>query len=486
MKVVFAASEMVPFIKIGGLGDVAGSLPKAVAALGQEVTVVIPNYSLIDQAKWGIQRAHEFAMLFAAKEETVTVSKATLPESNVAVLFLGNDQYLSGGGKDAFAGTVSEADRFAFFSKALVTLIKSGNMPELTAVDIVHLNDWHTSMVPVLWKLTNTASKPPAFLLSIHNLSYQGVTDLTILDKLGIKAGDNDELKWDAANNDIDMLLQGILHADAINTVSENYAKEILTDAFSEGLGEILRRRQDRLFGIVNGIDYRLWDPSTDTAIAKPYTIESLKTAKPVNRTALQANLGLAQDDKPIISFIGRIEPKQKGIDLIYDWLKERIRNQESGIKEKIQFVLLGTGDKEWEEKLRKLVPSNEQWLSVNLAFDEKLAHQIYAGSDYILMPSKFEPCGLPQMIALHYGTLPIVHGVGGLKDTVLDGWTGFLFQDYSVSAMEAKIAQAVEIYNTDAYWKMARQGMKQNFSWDASAKKYLNLYKKTIQFASA
>lgn len=485
MKILFCASELSPLIKIGGLGDVAGSLPKALTILGIDISIAIPHYSTVATSE-PIQQLTTISLQYNKQPAEVIISKTTLPNSTVPVFLFGNDRYIAEGGKEAFVGTVSEGQRFAFFSKALTEVINAGIIRELDDITLVHLNDWHTSLVPLLWKIkqqTRSLEDRPAFLLTIHNMAYQGVVPIDLLDELGITIDDAEELRWDAANNDIDILLQGLLHSDAVSTVSPTYAQEILTDQYSEGLGEILNRRKDALFGILNGIDYTVWNPADDKHIACKYISENLTQGKKANKNALQANVGLPEKDLPVIGFIGRIEPRQKGIDLIYEWLQTTVADQEATIANKFQFVLLGTGDKDWEEKLQALVGGNAQWLSINLTFSEELAHAMYAGSDFLLMPSKFEPCGLPQMIAERYGTLPIVHGVGGLKDSVIDGHTGFVFTDYSAASMQAKIAEALNICNTEQYWRMARAGMQTDFSWNASAKQYQKLYEKTAGF---
>lgn len=489
MHVLYCASEGAPIVKIGGLGDVAGSLPKALQDLGITTTLVIPHYQIIDNQKWQIEPVGEIVVPFGVNQESipVTVSKTHLPNSSVTVILLYDATYIAGGGANAFEGSVSESQRFAFFSKAITELLYAENMRELVGMpDVIHLNDWHTCPVPLLVKQRQkqmpASTYNPAFVLTIHNLAYQGITDLSILDTLHLDPKDDEGVKWDAANNDVDMLLEGIIHVDAINTVSVNYAKEILTKEFCEGLCEILQRRQDRLFGILNGIDYATWSPQTDSFVTRTYGQSDLESGKAENKQHLQSRLGLAvKAEVPVVGFIGRVEPIQKGIDLCYDWLQSLEAQAKTGGAVPVQFVLLGTGDKAWEAKLTDLKQGNEQWLSINLLFDETLAHMMYAGCDYIIMPSKFEPGGLPQMIAQHYGTVPIVHAVGGLKDTVQDGQTGFTFAEYASTALANSVKRALKEYNAPAYWQMARVGMEQDYSWAASAKKYQAFYEQAL-----
>lgn len=472
MTVLYCASEAAPIAKIGGLGDVAGSLPKALQEMGVTAAVIIPHYETIDNAKWQISQIGEIEISYNKQPLKLSVSQTVLPNSDTLVFLLGEPNFIAGGGKSAFENSHSESERFAIFSAGIVAFAGSALCEQaLGKVDLINCNDWHTSLVPLLLKQSSTPNIKT--VLTIHNLSYQGIGPRTIGEAIGLE----DVASLVNENGDINFLLQGIKHCDALTTVSESYAKEIVTEQFGAGLeGEILKV-QHKLSGILNGIDYTLWNSLEDSYLDHHYLDLSKsddQIAKQQNKAALRKKLELPKADLPIFTFIGRLDPNQKGIDLIVQWLG---LIKESILREQVQVIILGTGDPAWEEKFKAMQPGNEQWLSVNMFFAEDLAHLLYAGSDYLLIPSKFEPCGLPQMIAQHYGTPPIVHEVGGLKDTVKDGVTGFSFELFQLASLHEKITEARKTYNTPDYWKMAKAGMEQDFSWHGSAKKYKALY---------
>ncbi len=473
MKVLYCASEVAPIIKVGGLGDVAGSLPKALAGLGAEMEVVVPKYGEIKD--YELKKKGELDVDFAGRREKVIVWQTALPNSQVPVYLLENEPYLSKDGHQAFAGTVGEIERFAFFSKAIASLINR-NSGLITFPDLLHLNDWHTSLVPLL---SSEACRLPS-LLTIHNLSYQGLASLELLKKLGLTQNSCRVLSWDAQNRDIDILMEGIIHADFVNTVSPTYAREIMSPEFGWGIEEVLKAKEGRVVGILNGLDYEVWNSATDKNIKLPYSSSNFQLGKIENKKFLQKELGLAVNENiPMLAFVGRLEPKQKGLDILYEALEQLL--PERGF----QFVLLGTGDTKWEEKFR--VQSSEfSDIRDNFRFigrfDEKLAHQIYAGADIILVPSKFEPCGLPQMIAMRYGTLPLVRKTGGLADTVKDGINGFVFEEYSGKALREKIKEAlIKFQSKSSPLQMVEEAMKEDFSWNKSAGDYLELYKKVL-----
>ncbi|KKU48161.1 MAG: glycogen/starch synthase, ADP-glucose type [candidate division WWE3 bacterium GW2011_GWA2_46_9] len=461
MKVLLAASEVAPIVKLGGLGDVMGSLPKALEKIGVNVDVVIPFYPSAKISNLKVYKSLEIEVPFEQSNVTVEVFKTKLPDSNVDVFLLRNPAYFSVGGKTAFANNISESKMFAFFDKAVVELLKS----EFNTYDIVHCNDWHTGFVTHLLEDEMGESRPRT-LLTIHNLSYQGVGPESLVRDLGVVPGDHQLVAWDLDDNKINFLLQGITSSDYVSTVSPSYASEILFKDVGGELSEILQSRKDRLTGILNGIDYTLFK--------RNYDVSNWKQEKPAVKKKLQKKLNLTQNEAaPLFSFISRLDPNQKGLDILFDCV--------SGIVELGgQFVLLGTGDPTWENKFLTL--ADNRAISISIDFDVDLANEIYEGADFILVPSKYEPCGLTQMIGMHYGTLPVVHGVGGLKDTVTEGKTGFVFNTYSVKELQRAINRACAVFKkNEKYDEMVSSALKADFSWKKSAAKYKELYERML-----
>jgi len=488
LKVLITASECAPFVKVGGLADVIGSLPKALKELGVDVRVVIPLYEKIRNSKFppdslrDSKRAGEirngnsnFKVKFEGTEE-VGVYESKLPDSEVPIYFLENQKYLSGGGvymsKDAVASEQGEIKRFAFFSRALVNFQFSIFNFQF---DIVHCNDWHTGLVPGLLRATK-----PATVFTIHNLANQGFSDLSVLKNFDSVTSESELIKWDAADDNLDLMLQGITAADVVSTVSPTYAKEILTPEFGEGLHEVLKAREGRLSGILNGIDPLVWNPATDSKIEFAYSSKEGLAGKVANKIYLQKELGLKVDPGvPLIGMVTRLA-EQKGFDLVLEVLKDIL-----GLG--AQLVILGVGDEALEEELRirdKELGDEGNFSFIN-RFDEELAHKIYAASDLFLMPSKFEPCGLVQIIAMRYGALPIVRATGGLKDTVEDAETGFVFKEPSSEALLEAVERAVGRFGVEniQFRQMIAKAMRQDFSWEASAEKYLQLYRRAIEY---
>ena len=526
LKVLMVAAECAPFAKVGGLADVIGSLPKALQGLGVDVRVVIPYYKEVKIPNPKSQIPNKFKIPnfkfkteFGGTEE-VTVYESKLPGSEVPIYFLENEKYLSGGGiyfsKDAVVGSQQEIERFAFFSKAVGEFVKNGEFPP----NIVHCNDWHTGLVPGLLKTRNLEggktdaldleslksrfldfskyqkfkmsrsrtsrisnfkmSGTPASVFTIHNLANQGFSDLSVLKNLGSITSESELIKWDAADDNLDLMLQGITAADVVSTVSPTYAKEILTPEFGEGLHQVLKAREGRLYGILNGIDRQVWDPQTDDKIEFNYSLKEGLAGKVGNKVYLQKELGLTiRPEHPVIGIITRLA-EQKGIDLLLE-----IFDKVLGLG--AQVVILGVGDEKIEKQLSTI--SSQQSAIGNFAFinrfDEELAHRIYAGSDLFLMPSKFEPCGLVQLIAMRYGSLPIIRATGGLKDTVEEGGTGFVFEESSPEALFAVIERAVGRFGVRnvEFRQMIARAMQKDFSWDVSAKEYLQLYQKALHY---
>lgn len=496
LRVLVCAAECAPFAKVGGLADVIGSLPKALAKLGIDVRVVIPFYKEVRDGKWDQHPTSQILPLTSYQvdfgfREKVAVYQSNLPGSDVPIYFLENKKYLSSGGiyfgESAFVESMEEIERFAFFSKAVVGFLNSQFSTLNSQFDIVHCNDWHTGMVPNLiknskFKVQNY--KKPATVFTIHNLANQGISDLSILQKLNSVTKISKLIKWDAADNNLDFMLQGIVGSDVISTVSPTYAKEILTPELGEGLEKILKSREARLFGILNGIDYEVWNPSTDSLLEFNYdltkNIEEGLSKKLGNKLHLQKHLGLKVDERvPLIGMINRLA-EQKGIDIFLGALKDILALG-------AQVVVLGVGDEQFEEELRirnQELRDAENFSFIN-RFDEELAHRIYAGADLFLMPSKFEPCGLVQLIAMRYGALPIVRATGGLKDTVKDGETGFAFKEYSSEALLYAAERALTCCGLERpeYRPMVEKAAAQDFSWERSAREYLKLYEKALEY---
>jgi starch synthase len=465
MKVLLPASEVAPIIKLGGLGDVIGSLPKALEKLDVNVDVIVPYFPNAKTEDIKIYKSIEIEVPFDGKTNLVEVFKTKLPGSNVDVLLLKNSEYFVLGGESAFLNNKSETEMFTFFNRAVVEYIKT----QFNTYDLVHCNDWHTGLITHL--LSDELEKErPATLFTIHNLLYQGKGDLEVVQEAGIVPGAHPLIDWDTADGDINMMQQGVTSSDFVNTVSPTYAKEILEPELGGELFEVLKAREGRLTGILNGIDYSQFPRDFDTS--------NYKKIKPEQKKRLQQKLNLNESaEKPLVSFIGRLDPFQKGIDIIFDAI--------DGILEQgAQFVLLGSGDKEWEEKLKAYAEQHKdnKDLSLNILFDVKLANQIYSGSDYLIVPSRYEPCGLIQMMAMWYGTLPIVHDTGGLKDSVKQGQTGYKFDTYSAKSLVDAVGTAIKDYGGQDYFSMVEQSMNEDFDWEKSAQKYKELYQKVIQ----
>jgi len=465
MKVLLPASEVAPIVKLGGLGDVIGSLPKALDKLGVDIDVIVPYYpnAKVDGLK--VYKSVEIEVPFDNKSNIVEVFNTKLPGSNVDVLLLRNALYFASGGKDAFQNNVTETQMYAFFDRAVVEYIKS----QFNIYDLVHCNDWHTGLITHLLA-DEVGNTRPATLFTIHNLGYQGVGGSELVQDVGIVPGEHRLIDWDIEDGDLNLLLQGVTSSDFINAVSETYAKEILTEEYGGNLAEVLRSREGRIRGILNGIDYEQFPRDYDTS--------NWKEKKAEYKQNLQKELNLDVDaHKPLFSFIGRLDPNQKGLDILHESLP-------AFVEKGAQFILLGSGDSEWEEKLAALgnQAALSKDLSINIAFDVELAQRIYKGSDFLVVPSKYEPCGLIQMIAMWYGTLPVVHATGGLKDSVDDGKTGIVFDSYSSKDFIEGVARGIKLFESPKYNEMVVATMSKDFSWDASAQKYMKLYEDVIK----
>lgn len=475
MQIVFASAECAPFVKTGGLGDVAGSLPAALVRAGAEVIVMVPKYATIkDEYKAQMEHFADFYVSLGWRNEYCGLEK--LERDGVTYMFVDNERYFA---RDYPYGFFDDGERFAFFSKAITESLQ--HLPAGFECDILHCNDWQTALAPVF--LREFYQGLPLYdrvktVFSIHNLAFQGqFSDTVMEDILGVAhiPAAATQLRCDACS--INYMLGALHYADAITTVSPTYANEIQTPEFGEGLDGVLRERSYALQGILNGIDVAGFDPATDKRIAANYTVED-RSGKAVCKAKLQEELGLeVRDDRPLMVMVTRLT-RQKGMDLVM-YALDRI------LSGGVQVAVLGTGDRDYEDGLRYFQDKYPGTMAARIEFDPALSQRMYAAADMFLMPSKFEPCGLSQIIAMRYGTLPIVRETGGLKDTVIpyneftgEG-TGFSFSNFNGDEMGDAVFRAARLFwdNREAWNQLVTQAMSQDFSWTRSADKYLDLY---------
>lgn len=475
MQIVFASAECAPFVKTGGLGDVAGSLPAALVRAGAEVIVMVPKYATIkDEYKSQMEHFSDFYVSLGWRNEYCGLEK--LEHDGVTYMFIDNERYFA---RDYPYGFFDDGERFAFFSKAITESLQ--HLPAGFECDILHCNDWQTALAPVF--LREFYQGLPLYdrvktVFSIHNVAFQGqFSDTVMEDILGVAhiPAAASQLRCDACS--INYMLGALRYADAITTVSPTYANEIQTPEFGEGLDGVLRERSYALQGILNGIDVAGFDPATDKRIAANYTVED-RSGKAVCKAKLQEELGLeVRDDRPLMVMVTRLT-RQKGLDLVM-YALDRI------LAGGVQVAVLGTGDRDYEDGLRYFQDKYPGTMAARIEFDPALSQRMYAAADMFLMPSKFEPCGLSQIIAMRYGTLPIVRETGGLKDTVIpyneftgEG-TGFSFSNFNGDEMGDAVFRAARLFwdNRKAWNQLVTQAMSQDFSWTRSADKYLDLY---------
>ncbi len=488
MQVVMAASEVAPFAKVGGLGDVLGALPRALAQLGASVSVVVPLYRCVFQNLNG-QPLEPLPLSvrvpIASRHVYGRIMRSKLPRSDVPVYFVDCPEYFDRpevygeNGRDY----PDSAERFIFFSRAALELWAALGLDP----DIIHVHDWQTALIPVYVKEQlrpeRNLFRKAGLVLTIHNLAYQGRFwhwDM-LLTGLPWELFTWQKLEFEGHLN---FLKGGIVYADAITTVSRTYAQEILTPEYGHGLDGVLRAFRDRLWGIVNGVDYDVWNPATDPHLPANYDIETVVEGKAKCKAHLQRELGLEEREVPLVAQIGRLDP-QKGWDLIEELADDLMRRE-------VQYVALGTGQRRFEQWLEEFAARYPGRAAVRIAFDEALAHRIEAGADIFLMPSRFEPCGLNQLYSLRYGTVPVVHKVGGLADTVVDvneetlaegNATGFVFDRYRADACLAALDRALAAYrDRTLWWRIVRTGMAQDWSWRRSAREYLEVYSQVRQ----
>lgn len=475
MQIVFASAECAPFVKTGGLGDVAGSLPAALVRAGAEVIVMVPKYATIkDEYKAQMEHFSDFYVSLGWRNEYCGLEK--LEHDGVTYMFIDNERYFA---RDYPYGFFDDGERFAFFSKAITESLQ--HLPAGFECDILHCNDWQTALAPVF--LREFYQGLPLYdrvktVFSIHNVAFQGqFSDTVMEDILGVAhiPAAASQLRCDACS--INYMLGALRYADAITTVSPTYANEIQTPEFGEGLDGVLRERSYALQGILNGIDVAGFDPATDRRIAANYTVDD-RSGKAVCKAKLQEELGLeVRDDRPLMVMVTRLT-RQKGMDLVM-YALDRI------LAGGVQVAVLGTGDRDYEDGLRYFQDTYPGTMAARIEFDPALSQRMYAAADMFLMPSKFEPCGLSQIIAMRYGTLPIVRETGGLKDTVIpyneftgEG-TGFSFSNFNGDEMGDAVFRAARLFwdNREAWDQLVTQAMSQDFSWTRSADKYLDLY---------
>lgn len=467
MKILFISWEVDPFFKIGGLGDIAHSLPKALHDRGVDISLAVPLYDKTNLKKTRSKKIGKVHIMYDRKKIEINIIRVFFHDRQIPIYFLQNHKYFS----------IPTLDTFAVFNLAIIEMIKRSLV---TKPDIIHCNDNHAGFIPFLVKHQKLSIKT---LLTIHNLNHFGRAGPKQVMKMGINLNLCTLLKWEIKKRQVNFLLEGIVHADKVNTVSETYAKEILTKQYGAGLDKILVKFSNKITGILNGIDYEKANPADDPYLKYSYDIKAteklldITQGKTNNKAYLQKKFGLDENpDIPLIGFVGRFDSKQKGIKLLHQVIT-RVD------KKKYQFIILGTGEPIWEERYLWLSRFYKNVYYLNI-FNDRLASQLYAGCDFLMIPSKFEPCGLIQMIAMRYGSIPIARSTGGLKDTIIDAETGFLFEKYTSTDLEKALKKAVTLFHKDkeAFVSMRIRDMKEDFSWHKSAEKYIKLYREILR----
>ncbi len=478
LKVLMLAAEIVPFAKVGGLADVAGALPKALQKLGVDIRLAMPRYRQVDPQRFHLTTVLDCISVSMGKFQVeVSVLQGEIGD-HIPIYMIDAPRFFD---RENIYGYNDDGERFVLFCRAALEAMRAFNW----SPDIIHCNDWHTGIVPN-WMNTIYRDDPffshTATLYTIHNLAYQGIFGYRLLEVAGVAAMGFVYPQIAELAHVVDIMGRGILFADVVTTVSERYAQEILTPTFGEKLDHILRSRRDRVFGILNGIDYQEIDPATDPHIHTRFDINSLDR-RDENKIALQELAHLpVRSDVPLLAMISRLVD-QKGFDLLAQIMPPLLTQG-------IQFVLLGVGDQRYHELFQNLAARYPDQVAVFLTFNTELGQRIYAGSDIFLMPSRFEPCGLNQLIAMRYGSVPIVRAVGGLADTVQEydprtgEGNGFTFNNYDPWECFAAIVRALELFRFKDIWRtLQRRGMQADHSWHASAQRYVEMYRKAIEF---
>ena len=478
LKVLMLAAEIVPFAKVGGLADVAGALPKALQKLGVDIRLIMPRYRQVDPQRFHLTTVLDCISVSMGKFQVeVSVLQGEIG-NHIPVYMIDAPRFFD---RENIYGYNDDGERFVLFCRAALEVVRALNW----SPDIIHCNDWHTGIVPN-WMNTLYRDDPffshTATLYTIHNLAYQGIFGYRLLEVAGVAAMGFVYPQIAELAHVVDVMGRGILFADVVTTVSERYAQEILTPTFGEKLDHLLRSRRDRVFGILNGIDYQEIDPATDPHIHTQFDINSLDK-RDENKVALQELAHLpVRSDAPLLAMISRLVD-QKGFDLLAQIMPPLLTQG-------VQFVLLGVGDQRYHELFQNLAARYADQVAVFLTFNTELGQRIYAGSDMFLMPSRFEPCGLNQLIAMRYGSVPIVRAVGGLADTVQEydprtgEGNGFTFNNYDPWEFFAAIVRALELFRFKDIWRTLQQrGMQADHSWHASAQRYVEMYRKAIEF---
>ena len=470
MKIAMIASEAAPFVKTGGLGDVLQALPRELAKIpGCEVCLFLPYYKSIKYSdRFELEQVEEFTVSLTWRRQYVGLFRLKNPKGGPQVYFIDNEYYYC---RDGIYGFYDDCERFAFFSKAVLACMERLELQP----DVIHCHDWQAALVPIYLDAEFRTVFPAArTVFTIHNVEYQGKAGMEFFgDVLGFDDRWRGICSYDGC---INFMKAAVERADLVTTVSETYAKELKYPYFAHGLSGVLGARGERLIGITNGIDVSVYDPSKDKALAKPYSADTFD-GKLICKRALQQELGLAPSDAPILAMVSRLA-SHKGIDILC-YIIRRLLERE------VQLVIVGTGEAKYEHALQSVAADYPDKFSMNLRFDSALASRVYAGSDIYLMPSKSEPCGLSQLIAMHYGTVPVVNATGGLKDTVLpfirtEGTgRGYTFQSYNGDDFLGAIDRALDDYcNHPEDWKkLAKADMRADFSWTAPAQRYLEAY---------
>ncbi|GLV59942.1 glycogen synthase [Dictyobacter sp. S3.2.2.5] len=478
LKVLILAAEIEPFVKVGGMAEIVGALPKALQALGHDVRLIMPRYRQVDEQHFQLSTILDsISVPMGNFKISASVREAEIG-NHIPVYMIDAPRYFD---RENIYGYTDDGERFILFCRAALEAVRSLDW----SPDIVHCNDWHTGIVPN-WLHTIYRSddffEHTASVYTIHNLAYQGIFGYRLLEVAGVAANGFVYPQIAELANVVDIMGRGILFADAVTTVSERYAQEILTPTFGEKLDHMLRSRRDRLFGILNGVDYQENNPTNNTFIHAPYDADSLEK-RSENKAVLQEQAHLpVRPDVPLLAMISRLAD-QKGFDLLAQIIHPLLAQG-------VQFVLLGVGDQHYHEMFQKLAASYPDQVAIFLTFNTELAQRIYAGSDMLLMPSRFEPCGTNQMYAMRYGCVPIVRHVGGLADTVQEynphgsGGNGFVFQNYDAWEFFAAIVRALALYPFKDIWRtLQMRGMAADHSWHASALRYVEVYRNALEY---
>jgi len=473
LKILIVANEIVPFYKRGGLGDVIGALPEALRKIEVDARVIVPYYNDIKN-KYHLKEEGEFEIDFDSRKDRIGVYSALSPQAETPVYFLENKQHLC---FYNVRGKKKKIEQFVFFDLAVAHFIKWVSEHHKWSPSIIHCNDWHTGLIPLILKQKVKLETPT--LLTIHNLMYQGRGSLRVLDLLDMKDEETEELKRGKLVTEINILGEGLIHATRVSTVSPTYAKEIVSkdDDRRNIIYSFIRRREEKklpdeeIIGILNGIDYNIWSPVADELIFHKFNVDNWEVGKEDNKEDLLRSLGL--QNKPTFCFVGRMAI-QKGLDVLIKAI-----NHISHLD--VNVIILGSGDTRIESSILEIA-KKFPWVKAEFVYSEELAHKIYAGSDFIIIPSRYEPCGLIQMIAMKYGTIPIASRTGGLQDSIEHGENGFLFEKGRSIRLKKTIEHALNVWkNKEQYKKMVEKAMKTDFSWDKSAVLYKKLYQEMV-----